>query len=908
MSGAQTIPVTVDGVAQVLVGRAGQCLRTLLREAGHVSVKKGCDAGDCGACSVLLGGKPVHSCLVPAFRAAGRQVTTAAGLAGAEGLHRVQQAFLDHTAFQCGFCTPGMLVTAASLDQAQRQDLGRALKGNICRCTGYGPIADAIRSLDRPSAVPFVRDPASPLAPGAEAIVRGQAAYTLDALPCPAGDVLHMKLVRSPHAHARVVRIDTRGAYDVAGVRLVLTHEDAPDLLYSTARHENYRDNPDDTRLLDDIVRHVGQRVAAVVADSVAAAEEGCARLDITYEVLPAALTPAAALAADAPAVHAKDAGVARIANPARNIVAELHDEIGDVAAGFATADLVCEGEYHTQRMHHAYLETLAAIAWMDEAGRLNVRSSTQVPFLTRDALVRLFGLAPDRVRVFCERVGGGFGGKQEMLTEDVVALAAMKLGRPVQLELSREEHFFGAPCRHPMRVRAKIGSKRDGKLTAIALDVLSDTGAYGNHGAAVMFHATNESIGLYRCPNKKVDGVVVYTHTPPAGAFRGFGLGQTNFAIEQTLDELARGLGIDPIRFRQINVVRPGDQMTSTHMALHDVEFGSYGLDQCLEFVESALARGEVPAEIAADPDWAVGCGVAAAMIDSAPPNGHFAQARMALVEGAYVLTVGAAEFGNGSSTTNAQIASSVLGVSADRISLRQSDTALLAHDTGVFGSTGTAITGMATQRAAEALAAAMRQTAAARSGVAAEAWRLEGDAMVSPAQRIGLAELGALEAEGRSAGTPRTVAFNVHGFRVAVHRPTGAVRILQSVHGADAGRVINPVQCRGQVEGGVGQAIGAALFEEIRLDQGGAVENPAFRGYHVPRLADLPRVDVFFADTYDRLGPMGAKSMSESPFNPVPAALANAMHDATGVRFRKTPMRRDTIWRALHGADGDA
>jgi putative selenate reductase molybdopterin-binding subunit len=516
-------------------------------------------------------------------------------------------------------------------------------------------------------------------------------------------------------------------------------------------------------------------------------------------------------------------------------------------------------------------------------------------------------------VRVFCERVGGGFGGKQEMLVEDIVALAVLRLRRPVKLEFTREEQFTGATSRHPMRISVKAGARRDGTLMALQMRVVSNTGAYGNHGIGVLFHGCGESIGAYRCANKKVDGYVVYTHTVPSGAFRGYGLSQTNFAVESSLDELARAIGMDPIAFRRRNVVGPGDAMVSTGPPEEDVLFGSYGLDQCLTLTEDALARpgGVDPPP---GPDWCVGTGVALGMIDTVPPHGHFADATIALREdGGYLLAVGTAEFGNGTTTVHSQIAATVLGTAAGRVQIKQSDTDHVGHDTGAFGSTGTVVAGLATMRAAEALrddilAFAGRQPGPESAGPGGT-WRLDRDAVVGGGRRIALADLAAaaraagheLRGVGRSDGTPRSVAFNVQAFRVAVNARTGAIRILRSVHAADAGFVINPMQCRGQVEGGVAQAIGATLFEDMMMSPDGRVINPSFRGYHLPAFADIPRTEVLFADTVDKLGPFGAKSMSESPYNPVAAALGNAIADAVGVRLHATPFKPDRIFAAL-------
>ena len=887
--------------------RAGQCLRTFLRELGHFGVKKGCDAGDCGACTVLVDGEPVHSCLIPAFRADGHAVTTIEGLAPDGGTHPMQQAFLDAQAFQCGFCTAGMILTCASLNQAQRQDLGASLKGNLCRCTGYRAIEDALDGRtnveDAAAGTAFGRSLPAPAGPQ---VVRGAARYTFD---MAIAGLLHVKMLRSPHAHAKIISIDKTAALRVPGVHAVLTFEDAPDRLFSTARHEKAWMDPDDTRVLDQVVRFIGQKVAAVVAESEAAAEDGCRRLKVDYEILPAVIDPAQAIAAGAPVLHGDKTPEQRVADARHNIVAETHGEYGDVARALAQAAVTYEGTFTTQRVQHAALETHGGLAWLDSDGILNVRSSTQTPFLTRRALADIFNLAPDKVRVYCERVGGGFGGKQEMFVEDILALAALKTGRPVKLELTREEQFIATSTRHPMRVAVKAGADSEGKLTALQLDVLSNTGAYGNHAGPVLLHAVGECIAVYNCPNKKVDAVVAYTNTVPAGAFRGYGLPQTLFAVEAAIDELAKGLGINAYEFRRRNVIKPGDPMLSPPGSEHtDVIYGSYGLDQCLDLVERAM-REEAP-KTGLSADWLTGEGIALTMIDTVPPDGHIADASISLREdGGFELTVGTAEFGNGTSTVHRQIAASALATTVDQIRLRQSDTAHGGHDTGAYGSTGTFVAGLATQHAAENMSGELKAFAGRAAGMDAASCTLENDAVICGKQRLSFARIAeiarseakTLRASGTSEGTPRSVAFNVQGFRVAVNKGTGEIKILKSVQAADAGRVANPMQCRGQVEGGVAQSLGATLYEEMVIDDRGRVVNAKFRDYHLPSFADIPRTEVLFADTVDTIGPMGAKSMSESPYNPVAAALGNALADATGIRFTAVPFKPDRLFPLL-------
>ncbi len=870
----------LDGVEVAGEPAPGQCLRTWIREQGVTAVKKGCDAGDCGACSVLLDGAPVHSCVTPAVRARGRAVTTAAGLGTPADLSPVQRRFAEAAAFQCGFCTPGWVVTATALagddGRVEVEEPERCFKGNLCRCTGYRSIRDAlggvanVEGLDAPEQGGFGRSVA---APAARRVVTGTEPFTLD---LPDAGVLHVKLVRSDQAHARVTAIDVSAAEAIEGVVLVLTHRDAPDLLYSTARHESRLDDPDDTRLLDDVVRFRGQRVAAVVAESAAIAERAAALVQVSYEPLPAVFDPEEARSPGAPLLHGdKSPEQSRIAAPERNVVAHTHGEVGDVAAALDSAAYTVTGTWTTGRVTHASLETHGARAWVDDDGVLTVRTSTQVPFLVREELARLLSREPDSVRVVAARVGGGFGGKQELLVEDVVALAALRLAergdrRPVQLELTREEQFTAVPWRHPMRVSVTLGADADGSLTAMAVDVLSDTGAYGNHAAGVMFHGVHESVAVYRCPHKRVDAEAVYTNNPPSGAFRGYGLGQLIFAIESAMDDLAREVGLSPYELRRRNAVVPGDEFVVNGPADTDLAFGSYGLDQCLDLVEQALDAGAAPPP---GEGWRTGTGMALAMIATIPPRGHHSSARVTLeADGTATVEVGTAEFGNGTATVHTQIVAEALGLSPDRVRLVTSDTATSGYDSGAFGSTGSVVAGLAVHRAAEEV-------------------RRRLDEPQRP-----------LSATGSSTGSPRSVAFNVHGVRVAVHPATGEVRILDSVQAVDAGVVINPEQLRGQVEGGVAQAIGSALQEEVVVVEG-AVQTRTFRNYRLPQLGDVPPTRVLFADTYDTLGPRGAKSMSEAPYNPVAPAIANAVRDAVGRRPRELPMSRDRIWRLTRG-----
>jgi CO/xanthine dehydrogenase Mo-binding subunit/aerobic-type carbon monoxide dehydrogenase small subunit (CoxS/CutS family) len=901
--------LTVNGKGFAASPPPGECLRVFLRDLGWYGVKKGCDGGDCGACTVWVDEKPVHSCLYPAFRAEGKEVTTIEGLAKDGELHPMQRAFLDAQSFQCGYCAAGMIMTAASLSDEQKTDLPRALKGNLCRCTGYASIRDAFAGVKNvQSDVAGTSRGVSVPNPFAEAIVTGQARYTSDVPPMDG--LLHLKVLRSPHAHAKILSIDRSAAMAVPGVVEVFTWEDVPRKLYTTAIHEDNRVDPDDTYLLDNIARFVGQRIAAVVAETEAAAEEGCRRLKVEYEILPAVFDPEAAMEPSAPVLHDHGAE-ARILHPEKNVFLELHGEAGSVADGFAEADAIYEETYDAPRQQHVHLETMQSIAWRGDDGRLHVRTSVQGPFIVKGKLCYLFGILPSDLHVFTERVGGGFGGKQDMMSEDLPLLATLKTGRPVKWEFTREEQFIGATTRHPMKTHVKLGAKKDGTLTAMQYRIVSNTGAYGNHGGETLANAMSGPWAIYKCPNKKGDGYAVYTNLQCGGGFRGYGSTQPTFAIESALDELATLLNVDPIAMRRKNVIGPNDRMASALQEISDLTMGSYGLDQCIDAVEAALASGRGLSKPEGD-DWLEGSGVALSMLDCVPPTEQRSGSEVTLLPGGgYHFTVGSVEIGNGLVTAQQQVVAQIMGCPTARVTFLNADTDKTPYDSGTFASVGMMVPTKAVENAARALHEKILAFAARTTGTTPEECRLEdqtvvcgnGGVQMSLSQLITAAnEAGEdLVCYRKAYGSPRTVAFMAYGVRLAVHRVTGEIRILFNIEAVDAGVVINPNQVRGQAIGGVVQGIGYALQEKMVYNEAGAVINPTLRNYRIPAFADAPETEVFFADTYDKVGPLGAKSIAENTINPVAPAIGNALRAATGVRFTALPFSEDRIFSKL-------
>lgn len=905
---SEAITFQVNGQTYVETCFPGTSLLSLLRQLGWAGVHRVCETGDCGACTVWLDGAPIHSCLYPAVRSQNHAITSIEGLAQNGQLSPMQQAFLEKQGFQCGFCTPGMVMSAEKLTVSEN-DLRSAMRGSLCRCTGYEAIVESIQlgkkageaRIDAPSA-PTQIGQSIPKQDGPD-IVTGKPVYTSDWAP---PELLHLKVLRSPHPHARIRQIRTEKAKALAGVHAVLTYEDVTRRAYSTAGHSDPVPDPLDHYILDTKVRFIGDRVAAVVAESVAIAQQACQRIEVDYEVLPYVVDPVTAMAAET-IIHDEPES-SKIYDVQHNIAGRVFLESGDVEQGFAAADLVIENVYRLPPVQHTHLEPHISTSWFDEDGTLVVRSSTQVPFHCQRVLSELFDLPKEKIRVYKAKLGGGFGNKQEILSEDLCVLATLKTGRAVQWEFTRQEEFTCTNSRHAMTIRLKTGVKADGTLVAQEMEAIANTGAYGNHGATVVFLAGNESIGLYRCPHKRYTGYAVYTNTMPAGGFRGYGATQGCFAMESQLDEIARKLKLDPVELRLKNMIRPGDVLS---MGLPDQHFnliGSYALDECFDKVIQAMnyTPGAPPI---VDGALRRGVGIAISMQGSGLAKIHTAGVKLSLEpNGRFCLRTGSVDVGTGSDTTLRQIAAHVLGATVADIDIITADTHTTPFDAGSYASATLYISGQAVKIAAEKLRSQILDAAATLLKTESETIAIKSGTIQSgdkslPLQKLVEAFKSSLFAESEYAADESTLTFAVQGIEVEVDTETGKVRLLRSVQAIDLGKAINPRICRGQATGGSVMGIGYALMEELLMDRG-KILNPNFRTYRIPTAADVPPMEVFLVEAADPYGPFGAKGVGEITTNCIAPAIANAIAHATGVRLTQLPMTPERVWRASSGS----
>ena len=748
-------------------------------------------------------------------------------------------------------------------------------------------------------------------------LVTGASAFTDDVL---LPGLLFGKILPSPHAHARIRRIDAANARALKGVHAVLTYEDVPRVPHTTAGQAWPEPSPYDTYLLDSKVRFVGDRVAAVAAESRAIAEKALELIEVEYEVLPAVLEMEEAMEPGAPVIH-DEPDSTNIYNREHNIAGHILREIGNVDEGFREADFIFEREFRTQRQQHCMLEPHVTICWLDGDGRLIIRTSTQVPYHCRRQVAMILQIPVSRVHVIKPRIGGGFGGKQEMLLEDICGALALATRRPVKMEFTREEEFYMARSRHPQILHMKMGVKRDGTVIASHLKVLASTGAYGSHSTTVQGNTGSKVLPLFRAPHMRFECDVVYTNTPVAGAFRGYGCPQGYFAQETLADEIAQKLGIDPIEFHRKNAIRQGDvdhlsaQLGEGKEGLPRV-VRSCGLTECIKRGAAAIDWNRKRKLLPERSDHVKhGVGMACAMQGSGIAGIDWASAFLKMNEdGSFCLQVGASDVGAGADTVLAQIAAETLGVTLEKIVTTSGDTDFTPFDTGAYASSTTIISGGAVKKAAENVRAQVLAVAATMLDRPVESLACGGNEVFTidqPRQSVTITDV-ALQALYRDKlqimggashhNTDSPPPFTATFAEVAVDTQTGQVRVLHLATAVDPGVAINPMQAEGQVEGAVTQGLGFALTENLMLDSSGRPLNANFLDYKIFSAKDMPKLTTILIETEEPLGPYGAKSISEVPINGVAPAIANAIFHAVGIRLRKLPIGPEDVLRALY------
>ena len=939
------IALTVNGrPVSVEVAPLRRLSDVLRDDLGLTGTKVGCEAGDCGACTIRLDGRQAVSCCVPAAQADGADVTTVEGLAAPDGSPSdLQAAFLAHGAAQCGICTPGMLMAADSIlrtnPRADERAILDGIGGVLCRCTGYVKIVEAIAATrDARLAARGTRAAAAAGpdgagvadAPVADAPVAGSAVgarlVKVDGLPRVLGtarfgadhrrdDVLAVRAVRSPHARARF-EIGDLGPFRAShpGIVDVIVAADIP----GQNRYGIYPTGKDQPALADGVVRHRGEAVLALVGDERTIVTIDDAELPITWHPEEPLRTIDAALADGAPQLHA---------HAEQNILIRGRLATGDVDAVLAGSAVTAEVEVETTHVEHAYIEPEAGVA-RRVGDRLELTVSTQAPYMDRDEVALILGLPPTSVRIIPTACGGGFGGKLDLGVHPLIALAAWRTGRPCRAVWTRPESMAASPKRHPARIRATAGADADGKLTGFRFHGDFDTGAYASWGPTVANRVPVHAMGPYRWAAVLATTRAVYTDNPPAGAFRGFGVPQAAIAHETLLDDLAARLGRDRLELRLANAIRAGDR-TSSGQPLA----ASAGLAACLEALRPHWARLRADADAhngsaTANGGTRRGIGIGAMWYGI----GNTALANPSTIEmgvtreGRAVLLCGAVDIGQGASTVLVQIAADALGVATGSVDLVSGDTDRTADAGKSSASRQTFVSGNAARLAGEELRRQILRLAEVEDGELSfevghpgQPGRIvvrDADGRATTIELAELPRVDATDAEtacvlaGRGTFDPdttpldadgqgvpyQTYAFGAQIAAVDVDPALGTVKVRRMVAAHDVGRAINPTQVEGQIHGGIAQGLGMALMEAYVP---GRTEN--LHDYLIPTAGDMPEIECLLIEDPEPSGPYGAKGVGEPALVPTAPAILGAIRDAVGVRLTRLPATPDRVRAAI-------
>ncbi len=923
------INVVVNGKEYALPQIPGEMLSDLLRyRLGLTGTKIGCNEAECGACTVLVDGRPILSCSYPAARANGCQVITIEGLAvpgknlDERILHPLQKAFMLYGAVQCGFCIPGQIMTAHALLSENPdpgvEDIRYALKDTLCRCGGYATITNAIlaaaRSVRTGQAVepPIIAESMNPrkvvgtiqIRADAADKVTGEAKYT-DDLSFPG--MLHARVKRAMVASAIVRSIDVSKAAALAGVSAVLTAEDIP------AEH-NHGLVVFDWPVMVGVgerVRTVGDAIAIVAAETRDIATQALELIEVTFDLLPVVSDPVQALLPETPQIHASG-----------NLLKHIKVRKGDMDEGFASADLILEHTFHTPMHDHAFIEPECSVARVTEDGRMEIYVGSQIPYSDRSQTARTLGIPDEQVHIIGMLIGGGFGGKEDIAGQIHAAMLAQRTGKPVKLLFDRHESLLVHPKRHATQIKVKMGATLDGKLTAVETELYGDSGAYASLGEKVMTRATTHSSGPYSIPHVKADCYAMYTNNPPAGAFRGFGVMQSAFAMETMMDTLAEKLGMDPVELRQLNALRVGD-ITNTGQKLR----ASVGLIECIEKVDGELRRvgGEQPfvgRNVPGQPHLRRSWGFAVAYKNTGLGGGapDKAGAEVELYrDGSIQVRSSSAELGQGLPTVLGMIAAEELKQPPSAVHVLLSDTDLTPDGGPTTASRQTFVTGNAVRHAARALGELITSHLSEHFDVPPEQVRfIEGLAQVGN-QTVPLGKVAEiLEADGRPPMASYTYwapmtrplgqggdmhfafSFAAQAAEVEVDTRTGEVKVLRVITANDVGFAVNPLGLQGQIEGGVVMGIGHALTEGFWTEEGKVITDRLAR-YRIPSITHSPEITSFIVEHPTEDGPYGAKGVGEIVIIPTTPAITNAIYNAVGVRVDSLPVDQEMIVKKM-------